>query len=113
MPTATLARANDPLTSLWAAASVAGKTANMQDSLLAAFALDKKGMIAQDAAYEADLLHTGYWKRVSELLKSGYLEDTGHTEVAQTTGRRQRVLRITADGRDRLKDVKARFRRGN
>lgn len=38
-----------------------------------------------------------YWKRCSELLKHGYLEDTG-TEIASQVGEMQRVCRVTSKG---------------
>ena len=38
-----------------------------------------------------------YWKRCSELLKHGYLEDTG-TEIVSQVGEMQRVCRVTSKG---------------
>lgn len=44
-----------------------------------------------------------YWKRCSELLKHGYLEDTG-TEIVSQVGEMQRVCRVTSKGVNAIKN---------
>lgn len=65
--------------------------------LLAVFADFPEGLTADQAAAAADLLHTGYWKRVSDLTRDGLIEPTGRTWVGRS-GCRQRVLRVTDAG---------------
>lgn len=91
-----LARTDDPATSHAAAASVRLRTGSQKWRLLEAFFAGGPA-IAEQAARRANLLHAGYWKRVSELLADGLIYDTGVTLVS-TAGEACRVYRITADG---------------
>lgn len=96
----TLARRSDPETSHLAARALDGGT--MRRRLLEAFAvaLDTAEGAAARAGYSpAD----GAWKRVSDLLNLGFLEDTGARWVGVRSGRPQRVLRITEAGREALR----------
>lgn len=101
-----LARNTDPSTSKAAAKSV--KTTPLMMRLLAIFA--KKSMTSEMAAEEADLLHIGYWKRVSDLLRVGYIEPRTQGGVNLTwvnrSGRQAQVWKITAAGREALRAYK-------
>lgn len=91
------ARTGSPLTSKLGAVDVLPRAGSQQWRLLEAFGGSPMGLIAEEAGAIADLAHTGYWKRVSELLRAGFLEDTNHTRPS-TAGSDQRILRITAQG---------------
>ena len=52
---------------------------------------------AEEAAQRARLQHVGYWKRVSELLADGLIEETGDTARSRA-GEACRIYRITAAG---------------
>lgn len=98
MTTSTLARATDPLTSHIAAEPSATRYAQAEH-LLSAFAGVKGGLTAEEAAEKVALTHTGYWKRISELLRAGYLQvDRFEVTRMGSSGRPQRVLHITARG---------------
>lgn len=63
----------------------------------------KSGLTPEEAAIEANVsLRSCYWKRVSEMLKAGYLLRTKTTRTSDAGGE-QRVLRITPAGRAALK----------
>lgn len=91
-----LARTSDPATSHQAAASVRLRTGSQKWRLLEAFFAGGPA-IAEQAARRANLLRSGYWKRVSELLADGLIYDTGETALS-TAGESCRVYRITAAG---------------
>jgi len=91
-----LARSTDPATSHAAAASVRLRTGSQKWRLLEAF-FSGGPAIAEQAARRANLLHAGYWKRVSELLADGLIYDTGVT-LESTAGEACRVYRITPAG---------------
>lgn len=94
---APIVRDADPMTSKLAARDVLARAGTQQAKLLRAFDRYRAGLTAAEAGECADLAHTGYWKRVSELERIGLLEDTGTTRVGPA-GSRQRVLRITGRG---------------
>jgi len=104
IPTAEkLARRTDPATSKEAAASLHRNT--LLRSLLIEFG--RADLTAEEAGTRAGLDESsGYWKRVSDLLNAGYIEPVivdGEmlTRIA-SSGRQQRVLRITSKGSDQL-----------
>lgn len=100
-PASELARTNDPETSHAAARALGGKAGTMRRTLLDVYSC--ADLIAEEASEEAGYTAAdGAWKRVSDLLGAGLLEDTGQTRLA-STGRSQRVLRITQAGREALK----------
>jgi len=72
--------------------------------LLAVYADIPEGLTAEQAAAAADLLHTGYWKRVSDLTRDGFIAPTyrdGHPVTARSSsGYQQRVLAITPAGKE-------------
>jgi len=93
-----LHRTEDPWTSRAAARQLKANT--MRRYLLLAFAVIPR--TAEEAAGAAGYTPAdGAWKRVSDLLNLGLIEDTGETRTA-SSGRQQRVLRITAKGREAL-----------
>lgn len=93
----TLARVTDPETSQTAAWRLSGKAGTMRRVLLECYTHDG-GMTAEEAAIRAGFTaEDGAWKRVSDLLNAGLLEDTGETRPGRS-GRQQRVLRITTTG---------------
>jgi hypothetical protein len=102
-----LARASDPDTSQEAAAKLsAGRAGTMKRELLYAFGgfleHPPTPLTAEEAATRAGYkAEDGAWKRVSDLLSLGLLEDTGERRTG-SQGRRQRVLRITEAGRRAL-----------
>lgn len=106
-------RNTDPITSVLAAHFDAGKRPTLLVLLLAAYkAAGAKGLTAEEAGGRANLLGTGYWKRVSDLVRDGYIETVyvGKTSfVAKTrtgsSGRPALVNRITSTGRLHLADV--------
>ncbi len=64
-----------------------------------------KEMADWEAAELCGLSRPGvcYWHRVGDLLKAGYLSDTGQTRVHPDTGKARRVLVITEAGREAIK----------
>lgn len=107
-PTTALARKIDPITSKMAADSVKPKPYMMR--LLEQFA--KRSQTSEMAAERADLLHIGYWKRVSDLRRAGWI--TVRTDLKGTplmwfnaSGRRALVWKITDEGREALRTYKA------
>ena len=73
--------------------------------LLSVFADFPDGLTAEQAAAAADLLHTGYWKRVSDLQRDGFIapmyRDGREVTARASSGLMQRVLSITPAGRER------------
>lgn len=90
-----LARNTDPATSHAGAASVRFRASSQKGRLLRAFAHGPA--IAEEAAQRAQLGHVGYWKRVSELLADGLIEETGDTARSRA-GEACRIYRITSAG---------------
>lgn len=101
-----LARTTDLSTSKEAAKSV--KPTPLMMRLLSVFA--KKSMTSEMAGEQADLLHTGYWKRVSDLVRVGYIEPRTqggkNLTWATRSGRQAQVWKITAAGREALRAYK-------
>jgi len=102
-----LSRTEDPGTSHAAAASLGGSTGTMRRRILEAFARAPQERISGDLTADEVMTDAGYgpqdgtWKRVSDLLGLGFLEDTGWTRAGRS-GRQQRVLRISEAGRRAL-----------
>lgn len=71
MTATVLARSTDPITSKAAAATV--KTLTQKERLLLEFA--QRSGTAEEAGERAGLLHTGYWKRVSDLVREGLITE--------------------------------------
>lgn len=94
-----LARTTDPDTSHAAAASLdAGRAGTMRRKLLDAYGERHEALTAEEAAERAGYTKAdGAWKRVSDLIRSGLVRDTGERRPG-TSGRDQRVLRITDVG---------------
>lgn len=94
-----LARTSDPVTSHKAARRAARRSGSQRMRLLADY-----GTIGPMTAYEAgrstgliDKPGCAYWRRVTELLHEGLIQDTGTTRLV-ATGEHQRVCAITAKG---------------
>jgi hypothetical protein len=92
----TLARRHDPSTSHDAAKSVASTLGRIQAGLMAAFAVNPRGLTPDEAEVVAGL-HAGARRRVSELHAQGLIVPTGETRVGRS-GRAQRVF-IAVDTR--------------
>jgi hypothetical protein len=90
-------RTTDPSTSHKGAADVAVRAGSQRHELLAAYGGGKE-MTADEAMRDAGVNERScYWKRVSELVAGGYLEDCGTERMAEQ-GSKQRVNRITTKG---------------
>lgn len=89
------ARTTDPTTSHTAAATI---NETHTQRLLAAYWDHPEGLTADQAAAIADLLHVGYWKRVSDLARDGIIEPVTNNGQPVTapgiSGRQQRVMRL-------------------
>jgi hypothetical protein len=86
------------------------RPSSMMFRLLEQFA--KKSQSSEEAATSASLLHTGYWKRVSDLANQGWVEERRkpNGEIFTTmnfSGRQATVWKITPSGRTALKEYKA------
>lgn len=92
-----LARTSDPATSHAAVPAVRVRATSQKWKLLYAF-FNGGPAIAEEAARRVNLLHVGYWKRVSELLADGLIEETGETATS-SAGEACRVYRLTDSGR--------------
>lgn len=88
------ARRTDPATSHAAAASL-GSQQTMMRSLLTTYADAER--TCEEAADVAGYEHERATKRVSDLLRSGLIEDTGATRPGRS-GREQMVCRLTVAG---------------
>lgn len=106
MTTTALARSTDLPTSKMAAKSVRPAPNAMR--LLSEFA--KKSQTSEDAGTAAGLLHTGYWKRVSDLVRAGYIVPRRDPKTdrlmmrTNTSGRKAQVWIITGQGRAALSE---------
>lgn len=65
------------------------------------------GLTSDEAGTKANLLHTGYWKRCSDLYRAGFimtvLDDEGRPVVRKgLSGSGQEVRKITSKGRSWL-----------
>lgn len=91
-------RTTDPATSRAGAADVKVRAGTQRHLLLTAYA-DGAELTADEAMRAAGANERScYWKRVSELVHGGLLEDTGRERIGEL-GSVQRVNRITAFGR--------------
>lgn len=98
--TAPLVRNTDPATSHKGAADVVVRAGTQRAKLLAAYVAGtvRLELTADQAMRRAGVSERScYWKRVSELVAGGYLEDTGQERMGEQ-GSSQRVNRITAKG---------------
>ena len=91
-----LVRTNDHPTARRAADQVKPRRINQTLRLLIAYRLHTD-LTAEEASIAAKLEKSCYWKRVGELLASGYITETGHARKA-STGSDQRVCKITPQG---------------
>lgn len=101
-------RNTDPGTSRAAGVSVRIRAGSQRHSVLLAFALGGD-LTAEDAGRLSGLDQKPgccYWKRVSELLAGGFLEETGEQRKSRA-GENQRVLRIFACGKDEIARITA------
>lgn len=98
----TLARSADPQTSHDAAARLdAGRAGTIRRRLLVQFGRFPN-LTADEATSAAGFEPAdGAWKRVSDLINLGLIEATGDTRPG-SSGREQRVLRVTDAGREAL-----------
>jgi hypothetical protein len=85
-------------------------SASMKFRLLEQFA--KKSMTSEEAGEAAGLLHTGYWKRVSDLARHHIITPrftaSGKPMLRITSsGRKAQVWQITDAGREELRWLKA------
>lgn len=102
-----LARATDPATSHAGAMAVRLRAGSQKHALL--MEVYRHGALtADEAGNAADLLHTGYWKRISDLLNEGLLEPVLDSSGYPLTrpgrsGSGQRVLQVTDRGREALR----------
>lgn len=93
-----LARASDPATSHEAAEWVAPRSGSQKAKLLLAHrAHRQQGLTDEEAAREAGLLGSGFWKRCSELRNAGLIAETGEQRRG-SSGLMAQVCRITARG---------------
>lgn len=103
-----LARRGDPTTSHTAAARL--RPGTQRRRLLAAYAEADFGLTADEAGAAAGLLHTGYWKRCSDLLHLGLIHPVYGVDATVATrpgrsGQPQEVRAITDLGRRVLGEV--------
>lgn len=98
----THARTTDPDTSHEAAVKLTDKATMLRTLLTKYHRFQFQGLTAEEASglcgYTAS---EGAWKRVSDLKRLGWVEDTGGTRRG-VSGRSQAVLRITDAGREQL-----------
>lgn len=101
-----LARATDPVTSHAGAVDVADRAPTQKQRLLAVYAEHPEGLTADEAGMLAMLLHTGYWKRCSDLAREGLIAplfaDGAPVTRKGGAGSVQQVRVITALGRSRV-----------
>ena len=74
------ARRSDPSPSHAGAVAASVNAGTHMHRLLQAFASAPSGATAAGAAAYADLAHTGYWKRVSDLKNAGYIRAGQHED---------------------------------
>lgn len=97
-------RKTDPKTSKGAARATKLKAGSQRHVLLCTYRDHPEGLTSEEAAESLGWIDSriGYWKRVSELLSSGLIVDTGEKRVGRS-GQEQRVCRITQHGVEALK----------
>lgn len=67
------------------------------------FEYRKEDLTAEEAAINSALNHkASYWRYVTDLVREGYLEDTGKKRKSYHSSGKQRVCRITQRGLDAL-----------
>jgi hypothetical protein len=99
-----LARSTDPDTSHRGAADIRPRQGTQMWGLLQAY-LDAGdlGLTADEAGEDADLTHTGYWKRCSDLYQAGFTRTLMDGDRVVTrpgrAGSSQEVRIITSKGR--------------
>jgi hypothetical protein len=99
IPSNQVSRTTDPQTSHDAAAARRPEIGSHRRRLLIWFAAaGDAGLTADEAADKADLLHVGYWKRVSDLKNQRYIRATGEKRPGRS-GQLQQVYAITHGGR--------------
>jgi predicted transcriptional regulator len=86
------------------------RPSSMMFRLLEQFA--KKSQTSEEAATGANLLHTGYWKRASDLANQGWIEERRKPggsifTTMNRSGRQAIVWKITPSGRTALREYKA------
>ena len=95
-----LFRAADPSTSAAGAGAIRLRRGTQAAQLLAVYAANLNGLTNEEAGTLSGLAAKpgcGYWKRCSDLLNAGLIEDTGIVREA-STGSYQRVLAVTNKG---------------
>jgi hypothetical protein len=92
-----LTRTLDHPTSVQGAKQVKARRINQTVRLLVAYS-SHTDLTAEEASIACNLEKSCYWKRVGELLASGFITETGYARKA-STGSDQRVCRITYNGR--------------
>ena len=97
-------RKHDQLTSMMAAAKVAGRVRSQNLLLLVEYA--NANMTDEEAGIRTGLKAKGasYWRRCSDLRGLGLIEPTGEKRLS-TMGELRMVCRITALGREVLEGV--------
>lgn len=99
-PVVPAARTTDPSTSNDGIHDVLPRAGSQQYKLLLAYGSRPLGLTNEEAAEIAGLNVPGccWWKRCSDLLQAGLIEDT-FTERTASTGSAQRVCAITEKGK--------------
>lgn len=94
------------------AVHVAPRRRNQQDQLLAEYAKSYLGLTDEEAAINAGLTHTCYWKRCGELREKGYISTMEAPEMAGVeltrkgrAGVNRIISWITAEGEDYLRNL--------
>lgn len=112
-----MVRSSDPVTSWLGAQDVEGRRVNQRTLLLGAYAGAFPEGLTNTEAGEVAGLATGracYWKRCSELLEMGFIEEVKDgagavlTRRMEDTGSVQRVCRITDAGWSELRNFAGR-----
>lgn len=97
------ARHTDPATSHTGARSVKVRAGSQKARLLAQYRADalvggRNGLTDDEAAVDAGLDRSCFWKRCSEMREDGLIEDTGHVRPGPLHGEDRMVCTITAAG---------------
>lgn len=98
-----LFRNTDPVTSALGARDVKPRRTSQAMRLLAEY-LHRDGLTDEEAGLFAGLIHTGYWKRCSDLRSQGFIFDTGTTRIS-SAGSLMMVCGITPEGMDLLEQM--------
>ena len=100
------ARTTDPDTSKNAYLLHTPRKDSQAAKLLAMYKRKPTGLTADEAAERAGLLNVGYWKRVSDLHRDGFIQDTDITRPGKS-GAKQTVRTITPLGEDAVRKINA------